>query len=433
MSLTDSQVRALKAAEKRQKKSCGSSSGLFVVVEPISKGGGKSFIGITRFPPRSPKNGGKQVEVRIGPYGRGPGKWSLKEASDEWDLIKTWSRENGKDPRERKREQQALLVQKTTSPTLEQACESFLSDWTSANERGKREYRNLLWNQVLPEFGAKTPVEHFSWEYRHPGGKSTRELMTEYLGRVRKKAPSSASKQQMVLKGVFENAVNKGWIKDGQNPLLRSVFSPKDKKSHKVKHHPYPFWEQLPEFFEVFDRNDPNGQFSTRGACLLTFMTGLRVSAISGMRWEEVDVEEDLWKVPATRMKTWDDGEKNHLVPLTNPIKDLLKEMEKVNGGSEYVFASSRGRSGRINPSSINNHFIDLGYKGDFVGHGVRTTVLTYGQKELGFDEKVIRLQQGWKVRDRIQGIYDRHDFLEERRLFMIAWSDALLAQGMKI
>ena len=74
MSLSDSQVRALKASEKRQKKSCGSSSGLYVVVEPISKGGGKSFIGITRFPPRSPKNGGKWIEVRIGPYGKGPGK-----------------------------------------------------------------------------------------------------------------------------------------------------------------------------------------------------------------------------------------------------------------------------------------------------------------------------------------------------------------------
>ena len=59
MSLSDSKVRALKAVEKRQKKSCGSSSGLYVVVEPISKGGGNSFIGITRFPPRIPKNGGK--------------------------------------------------------------------------------------------------------------------------------------------------------------------------------------------------------------------------------------------------------------------------------------------------------------------------------------------------------------------------------------
>lgn len=86
-----------------------------------------------------------------------------------------------------------------------------------------------------------------------------------------------------------------------------------------------------------------------------------------------------------------------------------------------------------LNPSSINNHFIALGYKGDFVGHGIRTCVLTHGQKELGVDGDVIRLQQGWKVKDKIQGIYDRHDFLKERKEFLVAWCDALLAQGIKV
>ena len=144
MALSDSQVRALKATDRRQKKSCGSSSGLYVVVEPISKGGGKSFIGITRFPPRSPKNGGKWIEVRIGPYGKGPGKWSLKQASDEWDLIKTWSRENGKDPRDRKREAKDALVEQATLTTFEQACEAYLTSWSGANDKGKKEYRNIL-------------------------------------------------------------------------------------------------------------------------------------------------------------------------------------------------------------------------------------------------------------------------------------------------
>lgn len=40
MPLADSQIRALKATDKRQKPSCGDS--LFLLVEPISKGGGKS-------------------------------------------------------------------------------------------------------------------------------------------------------------------------------------------------------------------------------------------------------------------------------------------------------------------------------------------------------------------------------------------------------
>ena len=100
MSFSDSQVRAFKATNKRQKASCGDS--LFLVMEPISKGGGKSFMGRIRFPPGRTSS---VVDVRIGVYGKGTGKWSLKEARDEWELIRAWSRENNKDPRDRKREQ----------------------------------------------------------------------------------------------------------------------------------------------------------------------------------------------------------------------------------------------------------------------------------------------------------------------------------------
>lgn len=41
MSLSDSQVRALAAGETRQSKSVGSA--LILVIEPLNKGGGKSF------------------------------------------------------------------------------------------------------------------------------------------------------------------------------------------------------------------------------------------------------------------------------------------------------------------------------------------------------------------------------------------------------
>ena len=47
MSLTDSEIRAFPVTDKRQKKSCGDS--LFLIVEPISKGGGKSFVGMVRY------------------------------------------------------------------------------------------------------------------------------------------------------------------------------------------------------------------------------------------------------------------------------------------------------------------------------------------------------------------------------------------------
>ena len=49
MPLSDSELKGLKADGKRKVVSAGDS--IFVVVESVGKGVGKSFIGRTRFPP----------------------------------------------------------------------------------------------------------------------------------------------------------------------------------------------------------------------------------------------------------------------------------------------------------------------------------------------------------------------------------------------
>ena len=122
MFLTASEVAAHKATDKRQIKSCGGS--LFLMIEPLSKGGGKSFLGVTRFPSGSPNNGGKRVEVLIGPYGEGVGKWTLNEARDEWDRICAWSKENKRDPRELMKEEKLVPAQESLGPTLGEVSES---------------------------------------------------------------------------------------------------------------------------------------------------------------------------------------------------------------------------------------------------------------------------------------------------------------------
>jgi hypothetical protein len=35
-------------------------------------------------------------------------------------------------------------------------------------------------------------------------------------------------------------------------------------------------------------------------------------------------------------------------------------------------------------------------------------------------------------IGDKVRQAYDRSEFLKERRKFMVAWCDALLAQGLK-
>ena len=155
MPLSDSQVKALKAGPRKQNVSVGDS--LIVVIESESRGGGKSFEGRLRFPPGRK---GKQVPVRIGVYGKGVGKWSLREAREEWDRLRTWSRQTGRDPRELKKEEQQVQVQQSSGPTFAEACESYLR--SAKTKASLKEYPNLLNNQIIPRLGADTPVEHLS-------------------------------------------------------------------------------------------------------------------------------------------------------------------------------------------------------------------------------------------------------------------------------
>ncbi len=83
MLLFDSEVRSLEVEDMRKVVSAGDS--LYIIVYPVGRGGGMYFVGRMRHPPGV---GAKQVEVQIGPYGKGAGKWSLKKARDEWDRIR---------------------------------------------------------------------------------------------------------------------------------------------------------------------------------------------------------------------------------------------------------------------------------------------------------------------------------------------------------
>ena len=133
MPLSDSQVRALKAGERRQSKSVGDS--LILVIESVARGGGKSFEGRMRFPPG---RAGKQVPVRIGPYGKGLGKWILKEAREEWDRIRAWSKQTGLDPRELKRQEQTASIQQHAGPRESVLCNTQCQETSVSRKEIKR-------------------------------------------------------------------------------------------------------------------------------------------------------------------------------------------------------------------------------------------------------------------------------------------------------
>ena len=409
MPASDSDLRALQPRERKYKFSCGNA--LFVEVYP---GGGKYFVWKYYFPPGRK---GQQRWYQIGPYGKGPGKWTLKQARDEQARLDVL-RKAGEDPRLLKSESKRELIKQATNPPLIKAAEGFLE--RSKNKPSTvKDYRNMLYNQVLPVLGPDTPVNRLEWSN---GGRQQVLSLKESI--ESRGSLYQSDKCLMVMRGMFDYAIDRGWMQP-PNPAMGAKQA---KSKHKPTPNPSLEWGQLPKFFEDLERNEPGASLVTLLAVKVLVMTFLRGGSLTPARWEEFDLKKDLWTIPAERMKTG----REHQVPLSNQLKDVFDKLRQFNGEQEYVFFSPRGRTfPHVHRDSLNNHLKNMGYKGLTTAHGFRHLALTAGQEVLKVDHEIIQRQMAHTFGDKIRGSYDKSQMMEERRDFMVAWSDALLEQGL--
>ena len=272
MPASDSDLRALQPRERKYKFSCGNA--LFVEVYP---GGGKYFVWKYYFPPGRK---GQQRWYQIGPYGKGPGKWTLKQARDEQARLDVL-RKAGEDPRLLKSESKRELIKQATNPSLIKAAEGFLE--RSKNKPSTvKDYRNMLYNQVLPVLGPDTPVNRLEWSN---GGRQQVLSLKESI--ESRGSLYQSDKCLMVMRGMFDYAIDRGWMQP-PNPAIGS-------KQAKSKHKPTPNlsldWGQLPKFFEDLERNQSGASVVTLLAVKVLVMTFLRGGSFTPARWEEFDLE----------------------------------------------------------------------------------------------------------------------------------------------
>ena len=406
MPFSDSDLRALKAGPKRMVVGAGNS--LFVVVESVGKGGGKSFLGITRFPPGG---GGKRVEVRIGPYGRGAGKWTLKAAREEWENIRTWSRDTGRDPREMKKG-----ADQGPSKTLQDAIDGFLSTKTSLKEFTLTNYRRQLENQVRECIPGATPLRELEWDN---GGREKVVALREYI--EDRGSYDQAFRVQKVLAQALDYAILQGWMRRNQNPATKQKG---EESKHDPKHHPHIQWEQVPELLEAIHLNRSSGHVQSVMALKFLLMTFLRAGALARLEWKWISRKENLLVIPGTTpglKRTKKTEDLPHHVPLTKEMNALLKQAKQMNGHLPYVFGPVREQSRypHLDPESPNNLLKGLGYREVLRAHGWRSLPLTAGQEVLKAPHDIIQRQMGHLIGDKVRKAYDKSLMLEERRDFL--------------
>ena len=200
--------------------------------------------------------------------------------------------------------------------------------------------------------------------------------------------------------------------------------------SPPVVHHPYVTVERLPEALnQIFNYT---GTFLARTALRLQMHVFLRPSELMGARWSEFDFEAKVWTVPASRMKgrlKQKQYGKEHLVPLSSQVVELLKKLYKVSGRNIYLFPSQR-KAGKspMTRYVLKGALENMGFQYDQSAHGFRGLASTVLNESRLFSSKAIDVQLAHKPQKESASElhYNHAQYLDERVKIMQWWSDYL-------
>ena len=150
-------------------------------------------------------------------------------------------------------------------------------------------------------------------------------------------------------------------------------------------------------------------------------LTFVRANELLKAEWSEFDLKENIWTIPADRMKM----KREHQVPLSRQALELLEQIKAYSNNHKYVFPhyfyNKPLKSNRLIYALYN-----LGYKEKMTVHGFRALASSILNKN-GFNPDAIEKQLAHEEVNRVRRAYNRADYFEIRVEMMQWWSDYLV------
>lgn len=180
-------------------------------------------------------------------------------------------------------------------------------------------------------------------------------------------------------------------------------------------HHPALPWIEAPEFVAALRQRR-----AVAARCLeFIILTAARSGEALGATWSEINVEAQLWTVPAARMKAGVD----HVVPLSSAAVALLS-LIRPNGTAtgELIFAV--GGVARSN-MAIAMLLRRMGF-GQITTHGFRSTFRDWAGDATSFPREIVEQALAHTIQNKAERAYRRGTAVERRRELMEAWAQFL-------
>ncbi len=232
-------------------------------------------------------------------------------------------------------------------------------------------------------------------------------------------SPVMANRTAALLGQLFKFGIHRGLVETspvqllyrpgGQEKPRQRVLTDAELKC-LLSHEPLARWDRLHRAINIL------------------LLTGQRRGELGLARWSEIDFDKALWQIPAEHTKTGVAAS----VPLSTWAVEEFKALKREAEKSPFVFPLESDRRKGADPKLLTRNLArafeqrlpEIGIKNPFTLHDLRRTCRT-GLSKLKIprhiSERVLN-----HVQEKLEGTYDVHEYLEEKREALDKWATHL-------
>lgn len=226
--------------------------------------------------------------------------------------------------------------------------------------------------------------------------------------------PETARRVRQRVATVLDWGFAKGY-RDAEAPM-RTISKGLPKQRAKPAHHAALPFADLPAFMVTL-RN--GGETAGRLALEAAILTAARGGEVRGVTWDELDLDAELWTIPAKRMKS---GKADHVVPLSPAALAVFRRARALaRADAKLVFEGAK-RGKPLSDMTLLKILRDM--NAGCTVHGFRSCFKDWASEVTQFPNELSEAALHHAIRDKTEAAYRRGNLLEKRRAMMAAWAD---------
>ena len=363
----------------------------------VKEGGARSWV--FRFMLR-----GKSGDMGLGPAA-GTDAVTLADARDAAAALRVKVKA-GINPLEQRQREAAEALAATQAATVagitfKAVAEAYIAanEGTWRNAKHRYQWSATMATYVYPVIG-DTPVAAISTAH-----------VLSILEPIWKSKAETAGRIRGRIETVLDAAKARGY-REGENPArwrghIAQILPARSRLTRG--HHKAMPYGAIPELVGKLHEREAIAALALEFTILIAARTGETI----GATWDEVDLDNALWTVPAMRMKAG----KEHRVPLAPRAVEILKATQAL--GSDWLFPATGG--GKLSNMAMNMLLRRM--KVDVTVHGFRSSFRDWAAECTGYAHEVAEMALAHAISNQVERAYRRGDLIEKRRRLMDDWA----------